>query len=227
MRASHKYSVLWFGPDDISFSVKTPFYGAATAIPDAYSGSNCTGRSVCRRARGLPGTTTEFSLDSMHWVMNLVANYAMTRYDQIAPVVQAKMVELEAAAFAAVAEMDDKLDTMADGDAVAAATEFSGKQATDTHATWKEYYGTLFATFVDGAKLGLDSSEETCGCTKTTPGFSDDVKQRIVDGTAADRYAVPVDAETEAGHALRNMRKERATRDPKLRTIPKRSIRGV
>jgi dipeptidase len=55
-RSSQKYSVLWFGADDSTFSLHTPFYGAASRVPPAWDGATCTGRDLCRARLGLPGT---------------------------------------------------------------------------------------------------------------------------------------------------------------------------
>ena len=40
-------------------------------------------RSQCRREQGLPGTISDFSFQSAHWVFNMVANYAYGRYELV------------------------------------------------------------------------------------------------------------------------------------------------
>jgi hypothetical protein len=75
-------AILWFGADDTKHSLNVPFYAAsmgADDVPLGWSGLDCMGRSTCRRTKQLPGTITDFSLDSAHWLFNLVANYAYTR----------------------------------------------------------------------------------------------------------------------------------------------------
>lgn len=74
-----------------------------------------------------------------------------------------------------------------------AASEFSFATAASVHTAWVKLFGTLFATYVDGCVLTKDPSEETCGCGKTTVGFSETEKQRIVAETG-DHYLVPPEA---------------------------------
>ena len=191
-RKEQRYSVLWFGVDDSTFSVKTPFYGATSEVPSSYSGANCTGRSACREASGLPGSITSYTLETMHWITNQVANYAYSRYATIAPAVWDAIVETESSHFDAVAAMDAKLLAMSDTEAAAAATAFSYTTATATHARWVRLFGELFVKFVDGAILQSDPQEETCGCSKATPGFTEKEKERIVNTTGT-HYLVPED----------------------------------
>jgi hypothetical protein len=57
--------VLWFGVDDSTFSIKTPIYGATSKVPPSYDGGDCTGRSACRAKAGLPGSITEYDINSI------------------------------------------------------------------------------------------------------------------------------------------------------------------
>ena len=88
-------AVLWWGADDHSYSPKIPIHGGATAIHRSYDDHNCTGRSLCRAAAGLPGTVTELSFDSAWWVNNLVSDVVYTRKDRAAPVVLAARAALD------------------------------------------------------------------------------------------------------------------------------------
>jgi len=190
-RPHKKFGIVWWGPDDSTFSLHAPLYGATTRLPPSHDGGNCTGRAACRKAFGLPGNITKFSLQTMHWVTQLVANYAYSRYDQIAPVVQQKLVELEGSLFKAVEEADAMLDKIGDlAEAIEKATDFSYATAQRLHAEWLDFHGELFVTFVDGYTTVINANNSLGGCDKETPHFNEGWKKRIVDETG-DHYKVP------------------------------------
>eukprot|EP00929_Paragymnodinium_shiwhaense_P002818 TRINITY_DN103117_c0_g1_i1.p1 TRINITY_DN103117_c0_g1~~TRINITY_DN103117_c0_g1_i1.p1 ORF type:complete len:608 (-),score=54.10 TRINITY_DN103117_c0_g1_i1:41-1864(-) len=190
-RPNHKFGIVWWGPDDSSFSLHAPLYGATNRLPPSHDGGNCTGRAACRKAFGLPGNITKFSLQTMHWVTQLVANYAYSRFNQVAPVVQAKLAELEGHLFKAVEEMDAELDQASDPRKVhQMATDFSYTKAQQAHADWLEFHGELFVTFVDGYHTVVNKNNSLGGCDKETPHFDDAWKARIVADTG-DHYKVP------------------------------------
>lgn len=127
----------------------------------------------------------------MHWVTQLVANYAYSRYDQVAPAVQAKLVELEGGLFKAVEEIDATLDQLAHSEeAVEKATDFSYTTAQRLHAEWLDFHGELFVTFVDGYRTVVNTNNSLGGCDKETPHFDDAWKGRIVADTGS-HYKVP------------------------------------
>lgn len=188
-RPAHRYGVLWFGADDSTFSLHTPLYGATARLPRAWDGGNCTGRAACREAFGLPGSITKFSLESMHWVQQMVSNFAYSRYDVIGPAVQSKLAELEGHLFQTVSDMDVKLMKMTSEEAAAAATDFSFQTGERLHAQWLEFYGRLFATYVDGYRTVSNPRNKFSGCDKEPLQFSEAWKQRIVEETG-DHYRV-------------------------------------
>lgn len=190
-RPARRHAVTWFGVDDSSFSLHAPFYGATTRVPRAWHGGNCTGRSSCRAEFGLPGNISKFSLQAMHWVGQMVANYAYSRYNVIAPAVRARLIEMEGALFRDVQEMDAQLERMDAGPAeVEAATAFSFSTAERLHQEWLDFYGDLFATFVDGLIAKPDPDDAFSGCSKKAPPVGEGWKARIVDDAGA-KYHVP------------------------------------
>lgn len=188
-RPKERYSIMWWGPDDSTFSPHTPFYGATSRVPQSFSGSNCTGISWCREKAGLPGTITKFSMKSMHWITQMVANFAYSSYAAVSAAVQKKLVDHEAAMFKAVAAMDKKIiqDAAQSRDI---ATEFSYKESEKLHELWSEFYGELFMTYVDGYKTVLDPKDPYCGCQKQTLGWGEEEKASIA-AQAGKKYHVP------------------------------------
>lgn len=187
-RPDKKYSVNWWGPDDSTFSPHVPFYGAATRIPPSHNGGNCTGMSWCRVELGLPGHMSKFNIGSMHWITNMVANYAYSSYADISQTVKHKLVELEARMFEDV-EATDKLIASSRGEGAEVATAFSYKTAEETHKQWTDLYGELFMTYVDGFKATKDPSQ-AAGFRKVPQGWSEEMKAAIADRSGA-KYHIP------------------------------------
>jgi dipeptidase len=84
-------SVIWFGVDDASLSVRVPLYAKSRRAPSTWS-------------YGV-GSTGEFA-HSAYWRFNTVANWAYSKHNLIAADVQARVVSTESALFADVAETD-------------------------------------------------------------------------------------------------------------------------
>lgn len=131
---------------------------------------------------------TSFTLDAMHWVGQLIANFVYSRYDDIAPVVKKKLVQLEGELFSQIQHVDAMLAAIPDNEKAAeVATQFSFNTAERLHVTWRDFHGELFATFVDGYTTTVDTSDDVCGCKKHTPHWSAKWKHYIASSTG-DRY---------------------------------------
>jgi hypothetical protein len=129
-------------------------------------------------------------MQSQHWVQNLIANYAYSRFDEIAPFVHERLVLLEGEMFDKVEAMDKMLLSMGDAEAAEAASTFSYAEADHLHSAWTAFFGEIFAHFVDGYRLVKNPEDHVTGFSKESPHFSDDWKARIVDSTG-DHYKVP------------------------------------
>lgn len=189
-RPHQKFSVLWFGVDDSTFTLRAPFYGVTTRVPAAWDDANCTSRDPCRESFKLPGTVRKFSFRSMWWVSNMIANYAYSRYDQIAPAAQSKIQEIQDRLFQEVRNQDAAIAAMNTAEAEKAASDFSYRAAEGLHEEWLDFYGELFATFVDGLKMVADPKNEACRCSKHGFGYDDFWKEEIT-SQAGDKYRVP------------------------------------
>jgi dipeptidase len=100
--------ILWFGPDDTKHSLNVPFYSGTTRVPLSWTGMDCMGRTACRRTKSLPGSITEFSFNSAHWIWNLIANYAYQRYELIEPEIRKELRCTEGRYFTETADVDSR-----------------------------------------------------------------------------------------------------------------------
>lgn len=189
-RPEQRYSVMWFGVHDASFSPRVPFYGATSRVPRAWEDGNCTQMDWCRKERGYTGRVTDFSFQSMWWVNRMVANLAYAQYNQVAPVVKAKLQEFESAMQAEVAEMDAKLLSMSDVEAAEAATSFSFDKAERAHEEWQNFYGQLFTMHADGYTTVENPSDPASGCDTSYPEMDKMWMQEVAEKTG-DKYKMP------------------------------------
>jgi len=125
----------------------------------------------------------------------MIANHAYSRYSEITPQIHSRLIEIERKLFQEVADMDKKLDSIANADdAVKAATDFSYSTAEHVHDLTHELYGDVFVHTVDGFRMTLDSTDESCGCKTEYPSWTEDWKARIVNETG-DHYKIQTSAE--------------------------------
>ena len=227
-------AVLWFGADDHSWSPKIPIHGGAREVHRSYDDGDCAGRSACRRALGLPGTTTEFSLENAWWLSTIVADQVYTRYDRAAPTVWRAKEALDARLAARLADAEAAATALfAAGDAGAALAVL------DAHAvaagalaseTWLGLWQKLLVAYVDGRVTTVDEDDEVCGCAKESAAFTDAWKTKVVADTG-DKYLARSDAKTDDdGRPKTMLRSARAELPRRHHAFPARAkldIRGV
>jgi len=209
---------LHIGMDDHSWSPKIPIHGGASEVHPSYDDFNCTGRDACRRQAQLPGTVTDFSLESAWWVAQIVADQVYSRKDRAAAYVRARRAELEA-----------ELDTMCETAEAAAVARYhagdaaGGQAVLNRHAVaagakatsaWVATWQALMVKFVDGKITSADASNEVCGCSKQSAAFTDAWKEKVVHDAGQHYLEPPSPALTAVRHH------DKPTRD-------KLKIRGV
>ena len=131
--------ILWFGVDDAASSVYFPMYSASTEVPFAFAVGN--------------GSMMEFTNKAAFWVFNQVTNFAYTRYNLIHPEIRAKQVALEKQYVDFVQMIDAGAKEMLAQNKEAAIkfiTDFSCRTGNHLVDTWRDFYGYLFCTFMDG-----------------------------------------------------------------------------
>ncbi|MEG0795700.1 MAG: C69 family dipeptidase [Odoribacter sp.] len=131
--------ILWFGVDDAASTVYFPMYSCSTRTPESYAVGN--------------GNMMEFTNKAAFWVFNQVTNFAYTRYNAIHPEIRAKQkaLEIQYKNFVQAADAGaNALLSQNKATAIEFLTSFScntGDQLTDT---WRDFYGYLFARYMDG-----------------------------------------------------------------------------
>ncbi|MBN2595278.1 C69 family dipeptidase [Labilibaculum sp.] len=160
----------WFGVDDASSSVYFPVYCGITRVPATFAVGN--------------GKMMDFTSKSAFWVFNQVSNFAYTRYNEIHPEIAAKQKALETKYLA----FTNIIDLAAEGmfkknkaTAIEFLTDFSCNQGNNLVAEWKDFYGYLFAKFMDGNIKEKDGSNQNPKVKQ--PGYSEEFYKTIVKTT--------------------------------------------
>ena len=131
--------ILWFGTDDVNFSVHTPMYGSMTRVPDCYKIGN--------------GDFTTFSWTSAFWIHNWVANMAYARYNQMILDTKPVQDELENRFINAQVEKEKEfveLLKMNRAEAIEKITEYSIGTAQASLNRWKNLGEYLIVKYTDG-----------------------------------------------------------------------------
>lgn len=131
--------ILWFGVDDAASTVYFPMYTCSTQVPHAYAVGN--------------GSMMQFTDKAAFWVFNQVTNFAYTRYNVIHPDIRKKQKALETQYQAFVQMTDAGAAGMLAQNREATVdflTEFSCNTGNRLVDTWREFYGYLFARYMDG-----------------------------------------------------------------------------
>ncbi|MDM8158245.1 C69 family dipeptidase [Labilibaculum sp. K2S] len=170
----------WFGVDDASSSVYFPVYCGITRVPATFAVGN--------------GKMMDFTSKSAFWVFNQVSNFAYTRYNEIHPEIAVKQKALETKYLA----FTNIIDLAAEGmfkknkaTAVEFLTDFSCNQGNNLVAEWKDFYGYLFAKFMDGNIKEKDGNNQNPKVKQ--PGYSEEFYKTIVK-TTGDKLKVVGDA---------------------------------
>lgn len=131
--------ILWFGVDDAASTVYFPMYTSSTRVPSAYAVGN--------------GSMMEFTNKAAFWVFNQVTNFAYTRYNVIHPDIREKQKALETQYQSFVHMTDAGASGMVTQNkkmAVDFLTDFSCNTGDQLVDTWRDFYGYLFARYMDG-----------------------------------------------------------------------------
>lgn len=131
--------ILWFGVDDAASTVYFPMYTCSTQVPHAYAVGN--------------GSMMQFTDKAAFWVFNQVTNFAYTRYNVIHPDIRKKQKALETQYQAFVQMTDAGAAGMLAQNREATVdflTEFSCNTGNRLVDTWRDFYGYLFARYMDG-----------------------------------------------------------------------------
>lgn len=131
--------LLWFGVDDAASTVYFPMYSASTRVPEAYAAGN--------------GNIMDFTTKSAFWVFSQVTNFAYTRYNVIHPDIRAKQKALETKYQFFVSMTDAGAMSVFANDKNAALdylTTFSCNTGEQLVNEWRDFYGYLFARYMDG-----------------------------------------------------------------------------
>jgi dipeptidase len=95
----------------------------------------------------------DFTNKSAFWVFNQVTNFAYTRYNEIHPEIKMKQDELENKYIAFTKIIDLAAKEMFKQDKASAIeflTDFSCNQGDNLTNEWRDFYGYLFAKYMDG-----------------------------------------------------------------------------
>lgn len=177
-------SVIWFGVDDSSLSVRVPMYSTTSSAPSTW-------------AYGV-GDTAHWA-NSAYWRMNAVANFAYSRRALVGTDVQTHVVATERHLMDVVATADAKYPSILASEGRAAAeaylTNVSVSSADQVTNDWANLWTQLFVKYRDG--LIVDSPPKPAhpkdlppspGCS--APGYDSAWLSRILKDTG-DRYLLP------------------------------------
>ncbi|NOU60009.1 dipeptidase [Marinifilum caeruleilacunae] len=160
----------WFGVDDAASSVYFPMYCGSTRVPKSFAVGN--------------GKLMDFTNKSAFWVFNQVTNFAYTRYNAIHPEIAKKQKSLEKKYLSFTKIIDLAAEGMFKTDEAAAIeflTDFSCNQGDNLTNEWREFYGYLFAKYMDGNIKEKDGDKQNPKMKQ--PGYSKEYYETIVKTT--------------------------------------------
>jgi dipeptidase len=196
-------SIVWFACDDSSTSPRVPVYGSAHRLSPAYYGVG--------PQDGVVQPLLQFDLTKAFWVQNMVSNFAYSRWNDIYPIVQQKLLSIHDGFMDNIAIVDQRAIEAYDTDSPQAAVDFvtlyTVNAGNTLHKIWMEFYGELFVKFRDYYTIVPKESDPLCGCEAIEPGLSELMKKRIVEETG-EHYRVLNDDENEQSGRLHVLRGE-------------------
>lgn len=160
----------WFGVDDAASTVYFPMYCGSTRVPESFAVGN--------------GKMMDFTNKSAFWVFNQVSNFAYTRYSAIHP----EIAKMQKALETKYVEFTKIIDLAAEGmfknneaAAIEFLTDFSCNQGDNLTKEWREFYGYLFAKYMDGNIKTKDGDKQNPKMKQ--PGYSKEFYETIVKTT--------------------------------------------
>lgn len=217
--------LLWFGVDDVSTTVRTPVYAAATVMPKAYVGKG--------PQDGVVPPMMTFSWDQAYYVFNVVANFAYSRWDLVSPDVLAALTKQESKLLMKVQDIDATVMSQLESYAIEnpETTMVAGAKvpsesiaylstqgvllADQLIADWTRLFGELFVKYRDGYVITAQPSDTACGCSVGNQGYPQAWYDRIVRDTG-DHYYVPGSGD-----------KVTQKKDARLLPVPKSSLKAL
>lgn len=167
--------ILWFGVDDAASSVYFPMYGSSTRVPESFAVGN--------------GDLMDFTTDAAFWVFNQISNFAYTRYNYIHPEIEKKQSEFEQKYIEEVKKTDEFALKLYEKDKKSV-REFLTNYSVSTGNTlvdeWREFYGYLFAKFMDGnikVKQEIPENHKYINPKLEQPGYDKNTYRKIVKET--------------------------------------------
>ena len=128
--------ILWFGVADAASTVYVPMYSTITEVPECFKEGN--------------GDMYNYSPTSAWWTYNIVANWAYTKYSAMMPDIKKVQAAWEDKFNAQVEAVDAQVAEMDPAKATEFLTKYSGAQAQESTAAWKDLGIYLFVKYLDG-----------------------------------------------------------------------------
>jgi dipeptidase len=160
----------WFSVDDAGSTVFFPVYCGVTRVPESYAVGN--------------GKMMDFTNNSAFWVFNQVSNFAYTRYSEIHPEIRKKQKELENKYYAFTKIIDHAAEGMFKDNkdmAIEFLTDFTCNQGDNLTKEWRDFYGYLFAKYMDGNIKEKDGNKQNPKMKQ--PGYSKEFYKNVAKTT--------------------------------------------
>jgi len=133
--------ILWFGVDDTYYTAYTPMYCGITEVPESFAVGT--------------GGMMDFTNDAAFWVFNQVSNYAYNKASLVQEDISTIQSKLELGYIDETDEIDRIASKIHQEDpelAVKYLTDYSIMAGNKTTEIWRQFYGYLFAKYLDGNK---------------------------------------------------------------------------